>query len=148
MNFWIAISTRENARVVEEKGVWGVANRYRPTLAKVKTGDRMVVYAKGGYFVGAYEVASELFVDDDEIFFQKIGNSWRKEFYRNRIKVRPIVPHPKEVPVRAILSELQFLRNYVRWGGYFWRALVQIEQDDYEIIAQALTENDYGKKYY
>lgn len=42
---WLCISTRENAEVVEKKHAWGVAKRYNNTIARVKKGDTLLIYA-------------------------------------------------------------------------------------------------------
>jgi hypothetical protein len=38
MTYWLCITNEENWNVVREKNIWGVAERHRNTIAKVKKG--------------------------------------------------------------------------------------------------------------
>ncbi|RLI82491.1 EVE domain-containing protein, partial [Archaeoglobales archaeon] len=46
MSYWLCITTEENWKVIKEKNVWGVPERHKNTIAKVKPGDRLLIYLK------------------------------------------------------------------------------------------------------
>jgi predicted RNA-binding protein len=39
MNYWLCITNEENWKVIREKNIWGVPERHKNTIAKVKFGD-------------------------------------------------------------------------------------------------------------
>lgn len=46
MPYWLCITDEENWKVIREENVWGVPERHRNTIAKVKPGDKLLIYLK------------------------------------------------------------------------------------------------------
>jgi len=46
MTYWLCITTEENWKVIKEKNVWGVPERHKNTIAKIKPGDKLLIYLK------------------------------------------------------------------------------------------------------
>jgi predicted RNA-binding protein len=46
MNYWLCITNEENWNVVKAKNIWGVPERHRNTILKVKKGDKLLMYLK------------------------------------------------------------------------------------------------------
>ena len=46
MAYWLCITNEENWKVIKAKNVWGVPERHERTIAKVKPGDKLLIYLK------------------------------------------------------------------------------------------------------
>jgi len=97
MIYWLCITTEENWNVIKEKNVWGVPERHKNTIAKVKVGDKLLIYLKQKRdkdkiieprIVAVYEAASEVFKDRRKIF--KSPPSMSNEVFPLRIKLKPV----------------------------------------------------------
>lgn len=83
--------------VIREKNIWGVPERHKNTITKVKPGHKFLIYVKqervGGEtrpsrIVGAYEVVSEPFKDSVRIF--KTPKGMGNETFPWRVKIKSI----------------------------------------------------------
>ena len=69
MAYWLCITNEDNWKVIKHKKVWGVAERHKNTINKVKVGDKLLIYEiqrsgkdyKPPYIRGVYEVVSEVY---------------------------------------------------------------------------------------
>ena len=43
MAYWLCITTEENWKVIKQKNIWGVQEKHRNTIAKVKPGDKCLI---------------------------------------------------------------------------------------------------------
>jgi len=77
MAHWLCITTEENWKVIKKKNIWGVPKRHKNTIAKVKPGDKLLVYIKQERdkdkiveprIVAVYEATSEVFKDSKKEF--------------------------------------------------------------------------------
>jgi len=44
MGYWLCVTSEENWKVVREKLVWGVADRFKGAIQRVKPRDKLVFY--------------------------------------------------------------------------------------------------------
>ena len=44
MTYWLCITTEENWKIINQKNIWGVPERHKNTMAKVKPGDKILIY--------------------------------------------------------------------------------------------------------
>jgi len=51
---WLCILDRENWEIVQQRKIWGVAERYKNTIAKVKIGDQLLFYLVGETISGKH----------------------------------------------------------------------------------------------
>ena len=141
MKYWLCITTEENWKVIKEKNIWGVSQRHKNTIAKVKPGDKCLIYVMSTRknkevippkIVGAYEVISEVFEDRSRIFKSPPGKS---EIYPYRIKLKPIKIFEKPLDFKSLIPELKFIKNKKRWTGHIQgKAMREIPKEDYESI--------------
>ncbi len=77
MTYRFCITSEENWHVIKEKTIWGVAERHKNAIARVKPEDKVLIYVKQEVkkgtvkeprVVAAYEVASDMFRDARRIF--------------------------------------------------------------------------------
>lgn len=138
--YWLCITNSENWEVTRSKLVWGVSDRHRRTLARVKKGDFLVFYkvmeASGDEIhppqvVGAFRAASNPFYDAKPVF--------KGDLYPHRVRVEPYVVPEKPVNFRDLIPKLEFIKNKRRWHTHlFGRAMRQIPERDFELILEAL----------
>ncbi len=142
MNYWLCITTEDNWKVIKEKNVWGVPERHKNTIAKVKPKDKLLIYLKQERkkdkiveprIVAAYEVASEVYRDSKKIF--KSPPNMRNETFPLRIKIKPVKIFKKPVDFKSLIPELKFIKNKQKWTGHLMgKAMRQIPKEDYELI--------------
>jgi predicted RNA-binding protein len=143
MTYWLCITNEDNWRVIREKNVWGVSQRHKNTIAKVKLGDKCLIYVMSTKkdkeiipprIVAVYEVASEVFEDRSRIFKSPQGKS---ELYPYRIKLKPIEIFKKPVDFKSLIPELSFIKNKKRWTGHIQgKAMREIPEEDFKLIVE------------
>ncbi|HIP25258.1 MAG TPA: EVE domain-containing protein [Archaeoglobus profundus] len=141
MTYWLCITTEENWKVIREKNIWGVPQRHKNTIAKVKPGDRCIIYVMSTKrdkeiipprVVATYEFISEVFEDRSRIFKSPPGKS---EIYPYRIKLKPIKIFEKPLDFKSLIPELKFIRNKKKWSGHIQgKAMIEIPREDYDLI--------------
>jgi len=139
MKYWLCVTNQENWEVIREKNIWGVEERHRNTISKVKPGDRLLIYVMGTKkenetlppkIVAAYEAVSEMFTDSSRIFKGKL--------YPLRIRLRPIAIFSKPLDFRGLVAKLSFIRNKRMWVGHIrGKAMREIPKGDFETVLEA-----------
>lgn len=94
MPYWLCITNEDNWKVIKQKNIWGVPERYRNTIAKVKPRDKLLIYLrqerdkdviKEPRVVAVYEAISEVFKDSSKVF--KSPKGMGNETFPLRIKL-------------------------------------------------------------
>lgn len=138
---WLCISTRENAEVVDKKHAWGVAKHYNKTIARVKKGDTLLIYAmqaKVGddllpsVITGEYLVMSDVYEDNSQIFQTPtfLGN----ECFPLRLKLKPLKLFKPPIEFKPLIPKLEFITNKKMWTGHIRGAMRVIPEEDYQNI--------------
>jgi len=141
MTYWLCITTEENWEVIKKKNIWGVAERHKNAITKVRLGDKCLIYVmstkKNGEIippriVAAYEVISEVFRDSARIFKSPPN---KNESYPLRIKLKPIKIFLKPVNFKSLIPKLRFIKNKQKWVGHIQgKAMREIPEEDYNLI--------------
>jgi len=136
--YWLCITNRENWEIIKKNNIWGVSERHKNIIIKVKKGDKLVFYVKQkvhgknkypSIIAGIYEVASEPYRDETPIF--------KGEIYPWRIKIRPI--KLGELEFKPLIPKLKFIKNKQRWGGHLiGKAMRKIPEEDYKLLLELL----------
>jgi predicted RNA-binding protein len=140
---WLCISTRANDEVTRKKNVWGVANRYATTVARVKKGDTLLMYTMQeiidrevipSAITGIYEAISDVYEDESPLFVtpKALGN----EVFPLRIKVKPVKMFAKPIVFKPLVPEMSFIKNKVMWSGSIRTAMRVIPEEDYQRIVK------------
>jgi len=125
MAYWLCITTGENWEVIRSRNVWGVPERHRNTIARVKKGDRLLIYLKqerkedgveGPRIVAEYEASSEVFRDYSRIF--KSPKGMGNEIFPFRIKIAPVEIFRVPVEFKPLIPKLEFIKNKKKWTGH------------------------------
>lgn len=145
MTYWFCITTKENWEVIKEKNTWGVPERHKNTIMKVKPGDKLVIYLKQERFkdkviepriVAVYEVASEPFRDSTRIFSSK-GMRNSKETFPLRVRINPVKIFEKSVEFKPLIPKLKFIKNKQNWTGHLMgKAMREIPEEDFKLILE------------
>ncbi len=142
MAYWLCITNEVNWKVIRERNVWGVPERHKNTIAKVKPGDKLLIYlkqekinddVKEPRIVAVYEVVSEPFRDSTRIFSTKGRRS--NEIFPWRVKIKPIKIFDKPVEFKPLIPKLKFITNKKKWSGHLMgKAMREISEEDYKLI--------------
>ena len=141
---WLCISTRANDEVTRKKLVWGVANRYQNTIARVKKGDTLLMYTMQeivdgevipSAITGIYETCSDVYDDDSSIFItpKALGS----EVFPLRVKVKPVQIFKEPIPFKPLVPKMTFIKNKTMWSGSIRTAMRVIPEEDYELIVSS-----------
>jgi len=142
MAYWLCITTKENWKVIKEKNLWGVPERHKNTISKVKPGDKLLIYLKQERdkdktveprIVAVYEVISEVFRDSSRVFKSPPGMG--NETFPLRIKLKPIKIFPTSLDFKSLIPKLKFIKNKEKWMGHLMgKAMREIPEEDYQLI--------------
>ena len=143
MTYWLCITTEENWKVIKDRNIWGVPERHKNTIMKVKPGDKLLIYlkqenvkgeVKPSRIAGAYEVISEPFKDSTRIFSSK-GMRNSGETFPWRVKIKPIKIFDKPVEFKPLIPKLKFITNKRKWTGHLMgKAMREIPEEDFKLI--------------
>jgi predicted RNA-binding protein len=143
MTYWLCITNEENWNVVKAKNIWGVAERHKNTIAKVKNGDKLLVYLKQekigdeikeSRIAGVFEAATEVFSDNTRIF--KVPKGMGNETFPLRIKLKPVDIFKKPADFKPLIPQLKFITNKKKWAGHLMgKAMREIPEEDFEVIS-------------
>jgi len=145
MAYWLCITNEDNWDVIKQKNVWGVPERHKNTIEKVKPGDKLLVYLKQekvgdetrpSRIVAVYEAVSEVFRDSSRIF--KTPKGMKNETFPLRIKLTPMKIFDRPVEFKPLIPRLKFITNKRKWSGHLMgKAMREIPEDDYNLIVNS-----------
>ena len=143
MTYWLCITNRDNWNVIKKRKIWGVPKRHKNTIAKVKPGDKLLIYVKQERkdkqilepkIVGIYEVVNEPYEDSKRIFKSP---PHLNETYPLRVKIKPV--KLGEVDFKQLIPRLKFITNKKKWSGHLMgKAMREIPEEDYKLIKKLL----------
>jgi len=144
MTYWLCIANEENWKVIRERNIWGVPERHKNTITKVKPGDKLLIYLKqesiGGEvkpsrIVAAYEATSGVFRDSSRIFRSPPGMG--DEIFPLRVKLKPVKIFDKPIEFKPLIPKLKFIKNRQKWSGHLMgKAMREIPEEDFKLILE------------
>ena len=141
MAYWLCITNEDNWEIIKEKQIWGVAERHKNTINKVKIGDKLLIYEtqrsgkefKPPYIRGVYEVVSEVYKDTSKIFNPIPKNPNEKFPYRVKLKEIKVFEPP--INFKDLIPKLDFITNKKKWNGHLMgKAMREIPESDYKTL--------------
>ena len=136
VKYWLCVVNEANWRIVKERLLWGVSERYKRKMNEVSEGDLLVFYVKPKRIGGIFKVISKPFVDKKVVFSSEGFRTGEVFPYRVRLKSLLIPPEP--LPFEPLIPRLSFIKNKARWTGYIRGAMREIPEGDYELIRAEL----------
>jgi len=154
MTYWLIVTTIDNLEVTKKKHEVGISERNRNAFAKVKKGDKCVIYRRWGKkeekilepaLTGVFEIMS---TGHDATRIFQAPPARRDETYPLRLTIRPKGAFRDTfIPFRPLIDKLSFIANKKKWGSYLrGRALIPLSKKDYDIIASLLKKEGYNEK--
>ena len=144
MAYWLCIANEENWRIIKSKNIWGVPERHKNTIMRVKKGDKLLIYlkqekvndeVKPSRIVAVYEVVSEPFKDYTRIF--KTPRGMGNESFPWRVKIKPIMIFDKPIEFKPLIPKLKFITNKKKWSGHLMgKAMREIPEEDFRLILE------------
>jgi predicted RNA-binding protein len=144
MTYWLCILNRENWKSVLAHHVWGVSERHKNTVSRVKVGHNLLFYVVSeqrdgqrleSAVCGRAEVTSDVFRDTKRVFFSGTG-----EVYPLRVRLQDVVSFG-EIPFKPLIPALSFIKNKRRWSGHLQgKAMRMLPDTDATLILQAAGE--------
>jgi predicted RNA-binding protein len=132
VNYWLCVTNPENWTIIREKKVWGVTERYKDKIKRVKPGDFLIFYVKPKKIAGIFKAVTESFKDEEEIF---IGTEfWEGKIFPYRIKLQPYTILKAPVAFEKLIPRLTFIKNKRVWGVYFRKQMQSISSMDFKRI--------------
>lgn len=124
--FWICVTSPQNFKICIAHGKWGV-DRQVNTIRDVRTGDLLAFYVKGEYrFSGLYRMTSSVYHDSKPL--------WPNKLYPWRVNIEPMTA-VRTAEAALLLPRLSFVRSMDKWGTYFEREMIRVDQSDFKSIA-------------
>ncbi|MDF2956156.1 EVE domain-containing protein [Candidatus Alkanophaga liquidiphilum] len=143
MRYWLCIADEANWEVIRKKNIWGVSERHKNTISRVRLGDKLLIYLKQekvddeireSRVAGIYEAASSVFKDATRIF--KTPKGMGDETFPYRIKLKPLKVFKKPVGFKPLIPKLKFVKNKRKWSGHLMgKAMREIPEEDFKLIA-------------
>ena len=142
MAYWLCITNEDNWKVIKQRNIWGVPERHRNTIARVKPRDKLLIYLKQEKIkdeikepriVAVYEAVSEVFKDSSRVF--KTPKGMGNETFPLRIKLKPVKIFDKPVEFKPLIPKLKFITNKKKWSGHLMgKAMREIPGEDFDLI--------------
>jgi predicted RNA-binding protein len=110
---WLFVATPENWQRCLEKRTWGVKERYKTALQRIKTGDQILIHLTENKTAGICKVVREYFEDisimweGDEIYQHRIGIEPLKAI-RLMPKTLMISTYEQSMGVLGVISEMPY----------------------------------------
>lgn len=141
MAYWLCVTSEDNWNVIKDRLVWGVSEKFRKTIRRVKPGDKFVFYVvqtkKGNEIipsrvVGVFEAVSEAYKESSKVFKSRIVGG--KAIYPYRVKLKPIKIFDKPIEFKQLIPKLSFIMNKDKWTGYVRLPMREIPEEDFQLI--------------
>ena len=149
MAYWLCITNEENWKVIKERSIWGVPERHKNVIARVKPGDKLLIYVKQKKtkdevieprIVAVYEAKSKSFKDLKKVFSSK-GMRYSNEVFPWRIKLKPVKIFDKPVEFKPLIPKLKFIKNKQKWAGHLMgKAMRELPKEDFRLILEKFSE--------
>jgi len=136
VRYWLCVVNEANWRIVRERLLWGVSERYRRRMEELSEGDLLVFYVRPKRIGGIFRAASRPFVDKKPVFSSEGFRAG--ELFPYRVRLEPVLVPPEPLPFEPLIPRLSFIKNKARWTGYIRGAMREIPEGDYELIRTEL----------
>ena len=138
MTYWLCITIGDNWKIIKQKNIRGVSERYKNTITKVKIGDKLLIYVKQKRrnelrVVAIYEAISNVFKDTPKIF--KTPKGMGNKTFPFRIKLKSVKIFEKPIQFKPLIPKLKFITNKQKWSIHLMgKAMREIPEEDFNLI--------------
>lgn len=142
MTYWLCITTEENWEIIRKRNLWGVTERERNLISKVKPGDMLVFYVKmrvekreitNPRIVGVYKVVSEPYRDSSKIF--RPLEKRKSEVFPYRMRIEPVKIFSQPKDFKSFVGRLNFIKNKRKWSAYLrGKSMKELPEGDFKLL--------------
>jgi len=132
VNYWLCVTNEKNWEVIKQRRLWGVSERNRGKIERVRPGDFLIFYVKPKKILGIFKATTKQFKSGERIF-DSTGFS-EDEIFPYRIKLQPFALPENPIPIEKLIPELTFIISKRMWPGYFRKAMQAIPKEDFELV--------------
>ena len=134
MRYWVGVVSKEHVLRGTKLGVAQIGHGKRSGLARMKANDGFVYYSPKERIDG--DTSLQAFtaiglITDDEIWQAAEGDF---NPFRRRVEYL----NSQDAPIRPLLNKLSFTAGKSNWGYAFRYGLIEITEEDFKLIAQAM----------
>ncbi len=136
--YWIGVATKDHVMAGVQGGFCQLGHGKHAPVARLNTNDWLIYYAPRAQFEGKDKLQS----------FVALGQIQPRDAYHAQMSSefspwrRDVEYHQtQDAKIRPLLDSLSFIESPNHWGLKFRRSLFEINQDDFEIITQAMNAN-------
>jgi hypothetical protein len=137
--YWIIVASRDHVKEGQAEGFAQACHGKASPLRSMKPGD-YVIYYSGKETFGEKQLCQQFTaigrVQDDKLYIVQMTPDFCPA--RRDIEFLPA----RDVPIRPLINELQFIRNKQHWGYAFRFGFLEIRQQDYALIAGYMLRQD------
>lgn len=138
--FWIIVASKDHVKTGIAEGIAQACHGKASPLRHMQPGD-FVIYYSGKETFGLKKICQEFTaigrVKDEEIYQIEIAPG----FCPHRRDIE-FFPH-RDVSIRPLIEDLHFIRNKRHWGYPFRYGFFEIDQHDFELIAEQMLEGEW-----
>ena len=134
-NYWVNTVSRDHVQAAVAGGFTQADHGKNPRLKRLSKGDWVVFYSpktsfKDGEPLQAFTALGEI-TGTEPYQVEMTGDfrPWRRQM---------TFKQGDEAPIRPLLDDLEFIKDKEKWGFPFRRGLFEIDQADFERIANAM----------
>lgn len=127
--YWIFVTNEENYIIIKNKEIYGFNERTKRDIEKLKTGDFVIIYIKGKFLGGSFEIVS---------LDEKNRNELKDYPYKIKLRQK-FVPNKKTEFKKELINKISIFKNKKRWGTILMgKSTKEITKKDYNYLKEAL----------
>lgn len=134
MRYWVGIVSKEHVLRGIKLGIAQIGHGKRSGLARMKANDGLVYYSPKERIDG--DAPLQAFTAIGLITDNEIWQATEGDFKPFRRRVRYL--NSQNAPIRPLLNKLSFTAGKSNWGYAFRYGLIEITEEDFKLIAQAM----------
>lgn len=135
MKYFIIVASKDHVEVGVKKGIAQAGHGKKTQLEQLEKDDWVIYYSsKDKYENGkAYQKFTAVGqVEDDKPYQVKVSSDF--EPWRRKINYYSV----KELEIRPLLDDLNFITNREKWGIHLMSGFVEIDKADFKLIAEKM----------
>jgi hypothetical protein len=134
--YWLGTVSKTHVESGKRESICQVCHGKEAALARMAPGDYLVYYSSKLDMGGAepYQCFTAVArIADDHVYPFEVT----KDFvpFRRRVEY---LPNAADAPIRALIPDLDFIKNKSSWGMSLRNGLIQISKADFDLIARAM----------
>jgi hypothetical protein len=137
--YWVIVVSKDHVQRGVENGFMQANHGKAASLRRMRKGDGVLFYSPKIKYGG--NEPCKCFtalgtVRDDELYQADMGNGF--EPWRRNLDFLP----SEDVPIMALIEQLQFIKNKKSWGYAFRWGFFEIPRNDFLLIAGRMLHNE------